>query len=435
MPRGSFSPPGTPNHIVALYRIVGLLDSNPGAGLLGVMCGGKAAVKGKYCSRFFWKFLLTPAILRNDCQKIIDPMISSIFSQLEFQAARNVLAGVAIFSLLPTHPSNAQESAVTDPVGVVTTTIPAGNGVSKSISMLSLPMINIAEDISGAATGTISAITSNSISDESANWINGELSNPENPKLLLITSGNAEGLILLLSTQVANTPTTVTIDPIDAAKVDLVSLGIQAGELGDTYKILDCDTLLSVFGTPESGGIVGADDFRNADHIAIFQDGLWSRYYYRNSSNSWVKNIRGFPSANNLRIKPDTGFTFYRIGTEPLNLYLFGSVPTTAHIRIVNNSGITPLGLNWPISQTISQIGLENLPDWQPSADGTNADLLTVFIGGLWKRYFWDGTSWRERRRGFPLAGDVIIDPGTSLLISRLPGESGTTLLVDETPY
>ena len=94
--------------------------------------------------------------------------------------------------------ARAQETATTDPVGFVTVGIAAGTGLSKKNTLFSLPLLET-ESIDGQVAGTITGVTVNSISNSSAGWTPGALSNPATPYLIMITSGPAQGRMFLIA--------------------------------------------------------------------------------------------------------------------------------------------------------------------------------------------------------------------------------------------
>jgi hypothetical protein len=352
------------------------------------------------------------------------PSLRASSSRFKCAASAVIACTFALPSL-----SSAQE-AVTDPVGVVTVNVAAGTGTAKARSLISLPLFET-EQITGLRTGRITSVTASTISSSVAEWEPGQLSQLVSPYLLRITSGAAEGLTLLISTQVQNTSTTVTIDSGEASLIDLTTLGIATGENGDSFEIIPCDTLLSFFGNPNSSGILGGANANVADVVSITAgDGSFANYYYNTTLNRWARQALGNPDANNVPLRPDNGITFMRLGATPLTFLATGTVPKTNRKVAVRNSGVMNLAAYWPVTRTLSQIGLQTIPGWISASQATTAD--TVIVGS--STYFFDGTNWRRQALGSPISNPTI-EPGQSVLINKRGTLSGVSYLTQIRPY
>ncbi len=230
-----------------------------------------------------------------------------------------LFAAIGLALAAPLTDLPAQEAA-TVPVGAVTTSIPPGTGAVKKTSLISLPLLETAT-LTGKSVGRFTSVTPATFSDTAAGWTPGELSNAAAPKLLLITSGAAEGHMFLISTAPAsqNTATTATISTADSTVVDLTSLGILTGASGDTYRILNCDTLASLFGTPETLGVLGGISPATADTIILVVNGTPTTYYYRTDviPNRWTKSAPGTPDASSTPVLPYYGIQYSRLGNSP----------------------------------------------------------------------------------------------------------------------
>jgi len=319
----------------------------------------------------------------------------------------------------------------TDPVGFITMPLSDTSG-GKNINVISFPLLLEAEGLEGATRGSLTGLTSTSISDDSAGWAPGELTSAAAPKLIKFTSGAAEGLMLLATTSTPNTASTVEIDPSEQSIADLVQLGVT---VGDTYQILECDTLLSAFGTPATTGIVGGSSLTNADEVQLLVDGIWTTFFYNTDSNAWVRNSRGFPNSDNVRIKPDEGVLFNRTNNGSLDYTLTGSVPTEARTTLINPTGTTFIGSYWPIGLNLVESGIQSIPGWVGNGSIDSSDYIQVLSAGVWTRYWWDGSNWREARRGTPIVDDFVIEGGSAVFLVKVNATTDAALYQLPTPY
>lgn len=343
-----------------------------------------------------------------------------------------VLAGMfAAFAAVSIFPPSAKAvEATTVPYGFMTWFISGGDGVSRVFTPLALPLVAPATGVTGKTMGRITAVGSNTLEDTTAGWTAGELSNPATPICIRITSGAAEGRTFLISTSTQNTADTVTLDSAYLGGLDLTGLGITTGSQdGDTYELLNCDTLSGLFGTPQDTGILGGPSANNADNVWIFIQGGWSKFYFDTDTNLWTKITLGSPDASNQPIPPDAGILYSRFDASPIELILLGRVPDTDRQARVNAGGLTPLGVTWPVETQLQDAGIENIGGWVSSANASQADEVRLFKNGGWNKYWYDGTNWRQRTLGSPIADTEPIPAGSVILIfKRTPTASDQTL-------
>ena len=340
-----------------------------------------------------------------------------------------VLSGAALF--VSSH--LAAESVSTNPVGYTTLTVAAGTGTARTFTTLALPLYQPASSVDGKNTGVIDSIAADSLTISDAGWSAGALSDPAAPFVIRITSGAAEGRNLLISTSTANTADTLTIDLTQSGISDLTELGLVSGV--DTFELIDCDTLSSLFGEPVAGGVIGSDDFAAADNIWLFTNGAWSKYYYDTSLGYWAKFSRGTPDASNQVLLPDVGILYSRIADESSSFLVTGSVPTTARQITVNQAGLTVVGASWPVNMTLAEANFEQISEWQSSVDASAADKVYIMSDGSWQRYYHDGTNWLKNARGTPISDDVDISSGSAVLLLKAAAAADNAVLSQVLPY
>jgi len=342
------------------------------------------------------------------------------------------LAAAVVLAALPL--ANAQNvTATTDPVGFITVNITAGTGSAKKISLISAPLLDVAS-ITGASTGNLTAVTSTTLSCASANWTAGALSQAATPYLIQITSGNATGQILLISTTTNNTATTVTInsDDVTAANSDISSLGIAAG---DSFKIIPCDTLSTFLGTPATTGVLGNTTAATADTVIMVVNGVSSTYFYSSTLARWTKNAFGSADSSNVPIRPNAGFQYCRLGNTALSLIVTGNVPTIARKAPVKNSGLTYLASFFPADVTLASTGLQSLSNWTTGASASVADTITIFSNGISSTYFHNGTNWIKNAFGSANSDSLLIPAGSSVLINQRGTATFSSSFSQTAPY
>ena len=341
------------------------------------------------------------------------------------------IISIAAIVLAGTIASSHAQNATTDPVGFITCNITAGTGSAKRTTLFSAPLLD-SPSLSGAMTGTISALTSNSITNSSAGWTAGELSVAATPSLVQITSGNATGRMFLIATSPANTSTTLTISSSDAQAVNLTSIGLAAG---DTYKILACDTLSTLFGTPGTTGILGGANSTVSDTVVFVVNGVASTYFYSTSSVRWTRVAGGSPDATNTAIPPYFGIQYERLASSPLSFTFTGSVPTIGRDQSIRNAGVTLISQYYPTDTTLSNLGIQNIPGWVSNASSSIADTVVLTANGVASTYWFDGTNWKRIAGGSPISDTASVRAGTSIRLNKKGSTAGSSTLDQVLPY
>ncbi|MBW8781098.1 MAG: hypothetical protein JF599_04315 [Verrucomicrobia bacterium] len=327
------------------------------------------------------------------------------------------------------------QTVTTVPVGAVTVTIAAGTGASRVASVVSFPLLDTPL-ASGSMGGSITSFTANSLSCSAANWTAGALSITATPYLVQITSGVAKGYIFLIATGATspNTATTLTIASDEAGLVDLTAIGLITG---DSFKIIPCDTLSSILGTPQTTGVVGGADSTQADIVQVLVGTTYRQYYYKTgTTNAWTR-VGAETLSNDIPIRPDSLVIYNRIGNTPIAFQLTGTVPSVDRKAIVRNSGLTALSTGWPVNTTLSQLGINNLPNWATASNSSavsSADIVQILVGTTYRQYYYNGTSW-YRVGAETLSDGVVVAAGSGVIISRRGASTGAAPIAQALPY
>ena len=339
--------------------------------------------------------------------------------------------------------SVSAQTANTDPVGYVNVKITAGTGTAKKLSYISLPLLEKDLAITGNKRGTLTGVTSTTLTDSSAGWVAGALSAPATPCLIAITSGSAVGRTFLIAssattggavgaTASANTATSVTISSLDTGSgiPDLVAAGVAAG---DSYEIYGCDTLSTALGSPSTTGVVSGSAAATADSVVLLYNGSASTYIHNGVR--WTKVAFGNPDASNTPLLPYYGFSYSRIGNTEITLTVTGSVPTIARKVQIKNSGITLLGKYFPSDSTLSSLGLQSTPGWVSNIASAAADKIVLVGSGAASTYWYNGTEWKRVAFGNPNANTTVVPAGAMIYINKVGTASGYSTLSQPLTY
>lgn len=330
----------------------------------------------------------------------------------------------------------AQTTVQGEPFGYVKINITAGTGTSKRTTFLSVPLLQEA-NITGKTSGRITGVTSTTISSAEAGWVPGQLAVAATPRLIEITSGAAQGRMLLIS---ANTADTVTISSEEATRTgNLANLGINADPVtGDTFKIRPVYTLSSFFGRPETTLIRGGTTANAADTITIVSNGQSATYFYNTgvTPNRWSRSALGNPDASNVPLPPYAGVQYARLANTPLEFIVTGKVPSGQREVSIKNSGSTILSPFWPVGQTLAQLALQNTPNWLRSASSGSADTIVLSSAGSLNTFYHDGTNWRRVGLGNPVSNTNVVPVGAAIMINkRSAGGAGYAAYENTAPY
>lgn len=340
-------------------------------------------------------------------------------------------AGAAVCALIFLQVADTLGQVYTEPHGYVKISVTAGSGTTKKTTLLSLPLLQD-PDIAGRSSGRIDAIAGGAVLCTGAGWVNGQLSATEAPHLLEITSGGAEGRMMLISTETANTSDTIFVDSVEVGRGSLDGVSV-----GDTFKIRPVDTLSSFFGSPEQTLIAGGASPSVADTVTLVVNGSASTYFFNTAAEPprWSRVALGMPDASNVPIPPYAAIQYSRIANTPLEFFATGVVPGGRRQVAIKNSGTTLLSPHWAKERSLSEIGLHGIPGWRKSSSARDADIVSLVTGGSAASYFHDGGAWRKITLGLPNADGVSVPVGGGVLVTRKGQDAGHSMLTELAPY
>lgn len=338
------------------------------------------------------------------------------------------LASTLLLAALGATTALAQEGH-TRPVGYLVQTIPAGQTRSFSI-----PFDSDVSSLPGTV-GRVTAVGSTYIENANANWTPGAFTTPEAPYFVRITSGAQAGRLFRIITP-ANTATRLNLDDDG---LGLVSLGLATGDNGTQFELLPGDTLASFFGTTTPTNTLvtkGAGTANDADLVQVWSGASWLNFYYNTTWQRWARDVdvQASPTRNHYLLRPDRGLMIIRRDTTPLEISVLGRVLNTPQRAFHARAGstLTFLATMQPFDTTLGALALQTAAHstaWRGDADPANADIIQVWGGASWLRFYFNSATGHWQRVGDPVNRDTfVIRAGVPVLVQRL----GTGTSADE---
>lgn len=305
---------------------------------------------------------------------------------------------------------SAQVVAKTVPQGVITFTIAAGTPSVPKLTTLSLPLRDsVPSNFVGAPAGKITGFTGNSITSNGAGWPVAFVT-ASNPYFVRIMTGALAGRTLQVT---ANTADTLTVNNQGVALAGIVTNT-------DTFELFPADTLQSLFSTVALAGTA-----QTGDLIQLHNGALWLNYYFDGTSfRDAIFNI-----AANPVVRPDQPLSYFRRGPQ-VAFTLLGTVPSVPAQIVIKNGGVTPIANPYPVSRTISTLGIQASPNW---TNGTT-DKAAIFNGALWINYIFDGTNWRDAIFNI-IQNNAVVPVGGAVVINQGGSASGSSVTTAPLPY
>jgi uncharacterized protein (TIGR02597 family) len=302
----------------------------------------------------------------------------------------------------------------TDPVGFTTTTVQSG-----TIAALGMPFDRVAD-----FQGAVSSRTATTITTTSAGFGTfGPFAS--SPHAVLMISGANTGRRFLIDSNTTDTLTITTGGDLTTQIAD-----------GDTYKIIPCHTLASLFGT-DGAGLNVSNSAASADNVQLREGGAWLTYFHTaNPGGFWAKVGGGATNFNNHAILPEQALLLVRRPSSDFAFTGTGAVPITNLKTDFPANAVTSFANRFPTDTTLVALGLHLVPSWISSNSANSADQVLIRTGGAWLTYFHTAGGagfWAKVGGGATNFDNTAIPIGTSVLIVRRPGTDIT--LTQTLPY
>lgn len=319
------------------------------------------------------------------------------------------LSAIAVFG-----PSAfCQSTATTTPVGFINETVLGGSMSSPQLTLLSP---TLTQPI--VFQGTISAITSTTITANGANWTTDQFDGANGAFYVEVFSATKPGALANITGTSTNS---VTVD------TDLTSLA----QVGDSVRIRAHVTLASLLGANNAFGLLASNSPTSADEVVIYDGANSVSYFYFTGdafgdAPGWYDSAFTF-MANNVAIAPHEGIIIKRKAAGNLTITSTGTVKTGNTLFPVY-SGLNILGTPSAQGVTLDSSGLytgSNATGVTPSNSPTTADEVVIYNGNVQTSYFYftgdafgDAPGWYDS--AFTMqAGSIVIAPGTAFIVKR----------------
>jgi len=259
--------------------------------------------------------------------------------------------------------------------------------IANGFSLIGIPMEKIP-----AYRGTITANTTNVITDANATWFDGEFSqgvvgkeaNGASTFFVEIATTNGSAFEGRYYTIITNSPNTLTVKNTDFLASDL---------LNKPYKIVAHNRIRDIFGEPTNPILQGGVSATVADNIYRWSGAGWaSSIYCKTNTSHWMQ---GLSIADNMIVGRDEGLFINRRGAAT-NITVAGEVLQNAQGIVIGN-GFSIIGGASVVDKAIVDAGLTGALTGGSSAN--TADNIYEWSGGGWAAAVYFRTNdmhWRQ---------------------------------------
>ncbi|MBK1883496.1 TIGR02597 family protein [Luteolibacter pohnpeiensis] len=274
--------------------------------------------------------------------------------------------------------ASAQVTAKTTPVGYVSLGVTDGSAAvpANTDVAISIPLQRSTE-----FSGAVTSVSGSVISFSSASFEADEFSSDSStPYICVVTSGDGEGLMAL-----------VTATSTDSLTVSVVGGGdLSAVVAGDMVSVSKAWTLSSFFSSdlPAGTRVLAFSGTTAGENLASNLQYVWS-------GSSWVQLVGGSGTASNTILYPGESFILRSGATAIESLIVSGEVPTYASGALISKLGTgnqdNRISFFSPVDQTIGSLGLgftagDRLLAFNNASTGVNKAASEILV--------WNGTDW-----------------------------------------
>jgi uncharacterized protein (TIGR02597 family) len=286
-------------------------------------------------------------------------------------------------------------------------------------------------------TGTVSAVTSNSISVAGgAETFATNLATPGSPYFVQFLSGAEAGRTMLIT---ANTTTSLTLDTTDNGVGSVVALNASGDSVaaGDSFQIFPGDTLASVFGAGTSGNplLLAGGAYNGLGDTVMLCGPKLQDYYFNSALGYWVQ--RGSSTnANNTVIYPFSSVCVLRVATSNATLLLTGQVtPVNSCSKVAVNTDVYGSS-HYPVDVTLAQLNMGS--NWLKSSNPNAADdigIWTPSVNGFTYYYQQPNGNWYQCYGGNPSTVQNSLTLPAGAAVEYLSRSSTQSFVVSALPY
>lgn len=325
------------------------------------------------------------------------------------QNATRLAVGILLTSLTSLF---AQTSAITDPVGFITLSVPGTTaGASSALSFKGLSLTRAVE-----YQGSAETVGQNTLVDNEATWTDNQFNGANGKYFVEIISGTHTGATFDIQTTTA------------ATKTITLAQNLPAGAAGPlTFKVRKHWTVGSVFGPANESGL-GGGDFTTADQILVYNGTSYDTYYYQTvglGGTGWRKGGDAVTDAANTVLFGEEGIIIKRKQAGAVNVVLLGAVKTgSTSIPVAPGTNIISNVYAGNVTLGSSGLYTGNATTGLASGDFTSADQVLIWNGTSYDSYYYQtsglgGNGWRKGGDAVNDASSAAIPPGTAVIIKR----------------
>jgi len=312
--------------------------------------------------------------------------------------------------------STHAQNATTTPVGFVSVQLDANRRTA-----ISIPLEN-----SPTAFGTVTGVTSTTITDAAASF--GSL---VGSSYIKITSGQAAGRNFWITSNTATVLTLRTGAANFALPVDNSSGNTNNVAVGDKYQIVPMFTLAGIFGSNSTSSVLKcAANPNQADQVTIYSDGTSAVYF--NDGINWRNALAGNDknNYNALGILPTSGIWIVRRATGAnASLDFLGTVPIHGIKTQLPGGARVAVGMPFPEGATLATMSFSSMPGWVRGNNPANSDQVTIYRpDNTSSVYFLDVNNvWRNALAGNDKTNyaTTVIPPGSGIWVVRRGATTG----------
>lgn len=327
-------------------------------------------------------------------------------------------------------------AATTDPVGFVSTTVPAN---SDAVLAVPLNRASVFKGMIQTISGSTVTVAGTPAWTTAPQQFVQALPTQINTYAIQLASGAKEGLIAKI---VSNTANSVTLQ-LNAGD-DLTGVIAEDADgivgNGDQIDIMPYWTPSTVAkGVPVATQILGFESPATGINLGN------SEQFVCNGSDTW-ENELNFDDATHSPLKFGTMIILRNNAASPLSLSFVGSVPMSTHrIRLETKAGNTAqdnaFGFMSPVPESLSSVGNPSVPVPQQTA---NLLQLPVSVGdqilgfdnslpgfnkGTAVQYTWTGTAWEDDLTLSEIDYTTKLQPGFGYIFRKAATTSATSLV------
>jgi hypothetical protein len=315
----------------------------------------------------------------------------------------SLLASAALFIL------NSLSAVETTPVGYISSTVYGNGGAGFRLTLIA-PSFHNGDLVSGTVTTegasslTLSAQLTAAAYDEGSHYIE-------------VVNSNGTGYWTDIT---SNSTTAVSVAD------DLTSFI----EDGDQFFIRKHITIADLFGANNEQGLAAGGDINQADNVQIIEfttgGGSVNRtYWYSNVENFEGWYDASFNASGDEIIAPHQGVLVTRKVSENVDVVFSGTVRTN-DVNFPVEEGLNLISVPSAATKTLATSGLSNA--LAAGSDINAADNVQILNANGTNSTYWYSNvenfeGWYDA--SFNPSGDVPLNPGTSFLVYRKPGNGG----------